>query len=261
MTKVIFLGAGAAPGVPSISCGWGNCNPDNPKNIRTRTSTYYEINGVNILVDTSPDLRQQMLDNDICAVDCVLYTHSHFDHISGIDELREFNRRTCKPMPVFASRYTMAEIKRKYDYMIIKDNEPNFYYSRGGLVPQKVKANNEFYFGGIKIMPLKLLGHNVPSYGYIINDEIVHLGDFKVLSNSAIKQINKIKPKLMVVPLTVPTIHKHHVGLEEALNYVKMFDVERVVFNHMASECDYDCINESTPDYVTPAYDGMKLEW
>lgn len=263
MTKVVFLGAGAAPGVPSVSCGWGNCDPNNPKNIRRRTSTYYDINGVKILVDTSPDLRQQMLDNEIVAVDAVLYTHSHFDHVSGIDELREINRRTCQPIPVFASAETMKEIKRKYGYMIIKNNEPKFYLSKGGLVPKKIKANHEFYFNNIKIMPLKLLGHNAPSYGYIINDEIVHLGDFKVLSNSAIERIKELekKIKLMVVPLTVPTTHKHHIGLDEAMNYIKMFDTKRVVFNHMASECDYDYINENTPDYAMPAYDGMKLEW
>ena len=81
----------------------------------------------------------------------------------------------------------------------------------------------------VRIMPLKLLGHNLPSYGYIINDEIVHLSDFKILSNSAIKRIKEIKPKLLVMPLTVPTTHVYHVGLEEAMNYVKMFDVEKVV--------------------------------
>ena len=261
MTKVVFLGAGASPGVPSICNGWGACNPDNLKNVRTRTSTYYEVNGVKILIDTSPDLRQQMLNNNIYDIDVVLYTHAHFDHISGIDDLREINRRTCKPIPVFASKDTMSEIKRRYGYMIIKNNEPKFYLSKGGLITKKIKANHEFEFMGVKIMPLKLLGHNSPSYGYIINDEIVHLSDFKKLSNSAIEHIKEIKPKLMVMPLTIPTTHIHHVGLEEAMNYVKMFDVERVVFNHMASECDYDCINESTPDYVTPAYDGMKLEW
>jgi phosphoribosyl 1,2-cyclic phosphate phosphodiesterase len=261
MTKVVFLGAGASPGVPSICKGWGNCNPNNPKNIRTRTSTYYDINGVKILVDTSPDLRQQMLDNEIRAIDCVLYTHSHFDHISGIDELREINRRTCEAIPVYASKDTMSDISRRYGYMIMKNNEPKFYLSTGGLVPHKIKANHEFCIGDVKIMPLKLLGHNKSSYGYIINDEIVHLSDFKTLSNSAIKHIKSVKAKLMVMPLTVPTTHIYHVGLEEAMNYVKMFDVEKVVFNHMASECDYDVINESTPDYVTPAYDGMKLEW
>ena len=75
-----------------------------------------------------------------------------------------------------------------------------------GLIPKKIKANHDFEFMGIKIMPLKLLGHNASSYGYIINDEIVHLGDFKMLSNSAIERIKEIKPKLMVVPLTIPMI-------------------------------------------------------
>lgn len=263
MTKVVFLGSGAAPGVPTVSCGWGDCDPNNPKNVRTRTTTYYEVNGVKILVDTSPDLRQQLLNSKIYDVDCVLYTHAHFDHISGIDDLREINRRTCKPMPIFSIKKTIAELKRRYGYMVIKDNEPKFYISKGGLVPKKIKANHGFYFKGIKIMPLKLLGHNMESCGYIINDEIVHLGDFKALAYSAIERIKEIdkKLKLMVIPLTMPTPHEHHVGLEEAMNYAEMFDVERVVFNHMAIECDYNAINESTPDYVTPAYDDMRLEW
>ena len=117
MTKVVFLGSGAAPGVPTISRGWGDCDPNNPKNVRTRTTTYYEVNGVKILVDTSPDLRQQMLNNNVRAVDYVLYTHSHFDHVSGVDELREINRITCKPIAVFASKESMSEIKRKYGYI------------------------------------------------------------------------------------------------------------------------------------------------
>ena len=201
--------------------------------------------------------------NNVRAVDCVLYTHSHFDHVSGVDELREINRITCKPIAVFASKECMSEIKRKYGYMMIKNNEPKFYLSKGGIISKKIKANHEFYCDGIKIMPLKLLGHNAPSYGYIINDEIVHLGDFKSLSFSAIKRINEVskKMKLMVVPLTMLRTHIHHVGLEEAMNYVKMFDAKKVVFNHMAIECDYDYVNEVTPDYVMPAYDNMKLEW
>ena len=132
MTEVIFLGAGASPGVPSISCGFGACNPNNPKNIRRRTSTLYKINGVDILIDTSPDLRAQMLDNKIYNIDAVLYTHAHFDHISGIDELREINRRTCRPLDIYAPAVVMKEIKRRYGYMIIKNDVPDFYLSRGG---------------------------------------------------------------------------------------------------------------------------------
>ncbi len=261
MSKVIFLGAGASPGVPSISCGWGDCNPDNPKNRRRRTSTFYKIEGVNILVDTSPDLRAQLLDNNIFDIDGVCYTHAHFDHICGIDELREINRRTHKPLDVYAPKEVMSEIKLRYGYMVVKDNKSDFYLSRGGLVPCVVKPNHEFYLKNIKIIPLKLLGHNASSFGYIINDEIVHLSDFKTLSNSAMERIMAIRPKLLVMPLTVVDTHKHHVGLNEAMSYVEKINPEKVVFNHMASECDYDYVNEHTPDYVEPAYDNLVLEW
>lgn len=261
MTSVVFLGAGASPGVPSISCGWGACNPDNPKNIRRRTSTFYDVNGVRIMIDTSPDLRAQMLENQIYNIDGVCYTHAHFDHISGIDELREINRRTCSLLDIYAPKAVMKEIKRRYGYMVIKDNKPDFYLSRGGLMPYVVKPNKEFFIKGVKIVPIKLLGHNTPSYGYIINDEIVHLSDFKMLASSAEKILAQLKPKLLVMPLTVPTTHRYHVGLKEAMEYVNKIKPEKVVFNHMASECDYDYVNDNTPDFAEPAYDNLRLEW
>ena len=92
MSKVIILGSGAAPGVPSLSCGWGDCNPNDSRNIRTRTDTYVEINDTKILIDTSPDIRQHLLDNNIKHLDAVLYTHAHADHLHGIDDLREITR-------------------------------------------------------------------------------------------------------------------------------------------------------------------------
>ena len=99
MSYVIFAGTGAAPGVPSLSNGWGFCDQDNPRNVRRRIGTYYNFNGTEILVDTSPDLRMQLLDNQIRRLDAVLYTHSHADHLHGIDDLREINRinhcKTC----------------------------------------------------------------------------------------------------------------------------------------------------------------------
>ena len=261
MSKVIFLGAGASPGVPSISCGWGDCDPNNPKNRRRRTSTLYEVNGVNILIDTSPDLRVQLLDNQAFDIDGVCYTHAHFDHICGIDELREINRRTREPLDIYAPKAVMDEIKRRYGYMVVKNNKADFYLSRGGLISHTVKPNHEFYIKDVKMVPLKLLGHNTLSYGYVINDEIVHLSDFKTLASSAVERIVAIKPKLLVMPLTVVDTHKHHVGLKEAMDYVDKLNPQKVVFNHMASECDYDYVNEHTPDYVEPAYDNLVLEW
>lgn len=261
MTRAVFLGAGASPGVPSLSCGWGACNPNNPKNIRRRTSTFYEINGVKILIDTSPDLRMQLLDNQITELDGICFTHAHSDHLYGIDELREINRITCKPLDVFATDVTMKEIKKRFTYLLLDKKQDDFYFSRPGLLPHVIKPNHEFYIKGIKIMPLKLLGHNMPSFGYILNDEIVHIADFKYLANSAEEQIGRIKAKLMVLPLTIVDHHRYHIGLEEALEYIAKFKPEQVILNHMASECDYDYVNLHTPENVMPAYDNLKVEW
>ena len=112
MSKVIILGSGAAPGVPSLANGFGDCDPKNEKNIRLRSGTYMEIGDVKFLIDTSPDLRMQLLDNRITALDGICYTHAHSDHLYGIDELREINRITCRPLDIFATDVTMREIKK-----------------------------------------------------------------------------------------------------------------------------------------------------
>lgn len=261
MKSALFLGAGASPGVPSLSNGWGACNPNNPKNIRRRTSTLYEIDGVRILIDTSPDLRMQLLDNNIKALDGICYTHAHSDHLYGIDELREINRITCKPLDLFATEVTMKEIKKRFTYLLLDKKSDDFYRSRPGLLPHVIKPNHAFSIKGVEIMPLKLLGHNMPTFGYIINNEIVHIADFKQLSNSAEEKIMAIKPKLLVLPLTIIDYHRYHIGLNEALEYIEKFRPERVVLNHMASECDYDFVNENTPKNTEPAYDNLKIEW
>ena len=261
MSSALFLGSGASPGVPSLSNGFGDCDPENPKNIRRRTTTLYEVNGVKIMIDTSPDLRSQCLDYNIRMVHAVCYTHAHSDHLHGIDDIREINRIMHKPMDVYACKPTMKEIKKRFSYLFVKIQSKFFYCTRAGIIPHVVKPNREFFINGIKLVPLKLLGHNMESYGYIINDEIVHIADFKVLSDSAIKQIRAIKPKLMVMPLTVIEPHRRHVGLSEVIDYAKMFEPEHVVLNHMASECDYDYVNSHTPDFIEPAYDGLKVEW
>ena len=261
MSSALILGAGASPGVPSLSNGFGDCDPNNPKNVRRRTSTFYNINGVCIMIDTSPDLRIQCLDYNVRTVHAICYTHAHSDHLHGIDDIRELNRLMCCPMDIYACKPTMKEIKKRFGYLFVKKLPKLFYRTKAGIAPHIVKPNKPFFINGIKLVPLKLLGHNMESYGYIINDEIVHLADFKTLSASAIKQIKKIKPKLMVMPLTLIEPHARHVGLCEAMDYVKMFQPEHVIFNHMASECDYDYVNTHTPDYVEPAYDGLKVEW
>lgn len=259
MTKVIILGAGAAPGVPSLSCGWGACNPLNPKNCRLRTSTYYKIGQARILVDTSPDLRIQLLTNQIRQLDGVLFTHTHADHLNGIDELREINRINLNTLDIFAVKNSLEVIEKRFSYLISRPQESKN-FAHPNLVANEIVFNQPFYIKDVKITPLKLIGHNDTSTGYAFNDgEIVHIADFKAIDDSAFEQI-KVRPKLLIIPLTTPLGQRYHAGLVEVLKNIEKINPQQTIINHMASECDYDAVNQATPENVTPAYDNMTIQ-
>ncbi len=289
MAKVIILGAGAAPGVPSLSCGWGDCNPNNQKNIRTRTDTYVEIDDTKFLIDTSPDIRQHLLDNNIKHLDAVLYTHAHADHLHGIDDLREINRIRLHEayqaqgeiayhhgnynfnslnkigdlsIQCYADKATTKVIRKRFSYLVdtLLSKKKNVFYTPSFKFTE-IKCNHPFYINNVKITPIKQMGHNTPSIGYVFNDgEYVHISDFKTLPSSAFKQI-KVRPKVLVIPLTTPFEQRGHASFDMVMEVINKIAPERAIINHMATECDYDKINEKTPDFVTPAFDGMKIEW
>lgn len=259
--KLIILGAGAAPGVPSLGTGYGRCNPENPKNTRTRAATYLEYKGVKFLIDTGPDMRAQLIAQNIRNVDAVLYSHSHADHLHGIDDLREINRINRQSLDIYAGKYTIKKIEHRFDYLIASKKSANNVIRRPSLVMNAVKANKPFYVNGVRIVPIKLLNHCTECYGYVFDDgEYVHIADFKVLASSAYKMIKK-KPKLMVIPLTLPEGAVQHASLEEVMSVIEKIQPEKVVINHMANECDYDKINEITPGFVRPAYDNLVVEF
>ena len=289
MAKVIILGAGAAPGVPSLSCGWGECNHNNKKNIRTRTDTYVEINDTKILIDTSPDIRQHLIDNNIKHLDAVLYTHAHADHLHGIDDLREITRIRLHEayqeqgevayhhgtynfnnldkigdlsIQCYAIKKTAKDIRKRFSYLIdsVFSKKKNIFYTPSFKL-NEIKENHPFYVNNVKITAIKQMGHNVPSCGYVFNDgEYVHISDFKTLPSSAFKQI-KVRPKLLVIPLTTPFEQRAHASLGMIMDVIEKINPEKAVINHMATECDYDEINDKTPDFVAPAFDGMTIEW
>ena len=260
MNKLTILGCGGAPGVPSINNGWGDCDPDNPKNYRTRTSTFVEYNGVRILIDTDPDINLQLTSKKIRSFDALLYTHAHADHIHGIDDMRGINRVTHRNLDFYCGPKTAKYIKHNFSYLLTKADKVQDVVRMPSLVPNIIKANYLFEIKGLKIMPIKILGHCPESLGYIFNDgDIVYIPDFKIISESGYKRILK-RPKLLIVPLTTPFGQVTHAGLDDVLKVIARINPEHTVINHMASECDYDWVNRVTPDNVEAAYDGMEIE-
>jgi len=260
MKRLTILGSGAAPGVPSLGRGWGACNPENPKNRRLRTSAFLEYDDVKLLIDTCPDLRLQLLANNIRYLDGILYTHAHADHVHGIDDIREINRIIRQNLNFYAGRKTVSYIRHSFPYLLSKPNKVNDVIRLPSMVPNIIKANHAFEIKGLKITPIKLLYHCPECLGYIFNDgEIVYVADFKAIAESGYKRILR-RPKLLVLPLTTPYGQPAHAGMEDVMAVIERINPEKAVINHMATECDYDEIMALTPENVVPAFDNMSIE-
>lgn len=258
--KVTILGSGAAPGVPSVAFGWGNCNPNNPKNIRTRAGTYIEFGDTKLIIDTSPDIRTQMLNNKIGAVDGILYTHSHSDHVGGMDDLRELNRITHKNVNIYCSKYTYNSIEQRFGYLLNHGSEVKEVLTKPSVYPTIFDNYNSFVINNTNIKPIKMTGHNDVSNGYIFNDgQIVYIADFKSLDDEVFEHI-KVKPELLIIPCTLHTGCKFHPTLDYVKEVINRIDPKKAIINHMAIENDYDFINENTDKRTFPAYDGMVIE-
>ena len=258
--RVVILGSGAAPGVPSLSDGWGACDSYNIKNRRLRIGTYIEYKGLSILIDTSPDLRLQLLGEKITHLDGVLYTHSHADHLNGIDDLREINRITRNSLNIYGNAEMIKVIRQRFGYLVAEPFCPKNVSNTPSLVPNLIRINKPFFIKNVKITPLALVGH-AASIGFSFdNGELVYISDFKELAASVFEMIT-IQPKLMIFPLTTMHEHEYHADLSLILKYIERFRPEKVIINHMSTECDYDHVNSITPSNVYPAFDGMEMEF
>lgn len=258
--KVTILGSGAAPGVPSISSGWGKCNPNNPKNRRRRAGIFIDIDNTKILVDTSVDLREQLLDNNIRILDGVLYTHTHADHMHGIDDLRGINRVMHKPLTLYGINEHIAEIRQRIPY-VLADTKPHEITKRPLLYAKTIEWGCEFKIGSVRIMPLEACGHSVHTTVYSFNDgDIVIIPDYKYLPDNTLDYLKKQRIRLLIMPLTTPEGLEYHAGLRTDLQYADILQAEHTVLTHMASECDYDAIHRQTPNNIEPAFDNMHID-
>lgn len=269
--KVIILGSGAAPGIPIIAYGWGDCNPHNPKNRRGRAGVYVEYHNTKILIDTSADIRNQLLENDIQTIDGVLYTHAHADHIMGIDDLRALNYNTgdffegCDKtrnnvLNIYATQDHADELHRRFGY-VFTDMPPKETTQRPHLVSNIIEFFQSFYIGNIKVTPLSFTGHPVPTTGYALNDGmLVLVPDYKVIPPQTLEYLQKIDVNVLIMPLTNIEPTMYHAGIKDDLDYIGKIRPDKVYFTHLGPRCDYDEIMRLTPENMAPAYDGLEIK-
>ena len=254
--KVTILGSGSAPGVPSISTGWGDCDPINPRNRRRRASILVEEGATRLLVDTSPDLRQQMLDAQVQTVDAVIYTHAHADHIHGLDELREVNRVTKQPLAAYGTADTLQQIQARFGYAFkgIPDGAPIF---RPWLVPNIIAAGTPFQVQEIAVVPFAQDHGNCETIGYRFGD-VVYSTDILELPEAA--RVSIRGARLWIVGAYGLTPHPTHAHVAKALKWIADLKPERAIITHMSNHIDYETLKAQLPSHIEPAYDGLTVE-
>jgi phosphoribosyl 1,2-cyclic phosphate phosphodiesterase len=250
--EVTILGCGTSGGVPRIGNDWGACDPNEPKNRRRRCSILVRNNDTQVLVDTSPDLRQQLLDADVDRLDAVVWTHEHADQCHGIDELRVLAIRNRARVNAWGDDHTLSILKYRFDYCFEQLN--------GNPYPAILSENlidGPFTIGDIDFIPFEQDHGSITSLGFRMgpigySNDLVNLNDegFEILKGV----------DTWIVDAMRYTPHPTHVNLETALKWIERLKPRRAVLTNMHVDLDYQTLVKDLPEGVEPAYDGMVIK-
>ena len=259
--EIVILGSGTSHGVPMIGCDCAVCRSDNPKNKRLRPSILVRNGAGALLVDTTPELRLQALANDIRRVDAVLMTHSHADHIFGMDDLRRFNDMTDAEIPVYGDERTLADIRRIYEY-IFKPTQAGGGKPRLTLNP----VLPQFELIGLQIQPFHVLHGRLPVTAYRFDRPAVreipalavaYVTDVSHIPDEVLPRLENLDLLLLDAVRFEP--HPTHFGLYQALDIIAQVRPRRALLTHLSHHFDHDAVNARLPENVALAFDGQRV--
>ncbi len=256
--KVTILGCGGATGTPSVEWGWGRCDPENPRNRRLRPSILIEGRGTRILVDTSPDLRQQLLASGVRDLDAVIYTHAHADHLHGIDDLRSINRVMDRALPTYATQETLGAIRERFGYVLEPLAEGAGGYYKPTLVPHRIRPGNVLEIGGLAVRTFEQDHGWMTTLGLRVGP-IAYSTDVVAIPEAGFAALAGIDTWILDVFTDAPD-HPTHPGVTKALAWIDRVRPRRAVLTHMSARLDYETLRATLPHGVEPGYDGMVIE-
>lgn len=250
--QLTMLGVGSSAGTPAVGCVCDTCTSSDQRNNRTRCSSVIKLNnGKVILIDTGPDLRQQALREGVKQIDAVLYTHTHADHLHGIDDLRGFCQIQRSQIPLYGSADAMAHIKEKFGYVL---REPSNFWDLPVLKAHAINA--PFSLFDETIIPIPLKHGNSEIYGYRIGD-LAYLTDVSLIPETSLPLLQGLKVLLLDCLRQKP--HPTHINLEQSLHYASQIKAEYTYMIHMTHELEYAELSKQLPKRVYVGYDGLKI--
>jgi phosphoribosyl 1,2-cyclic phosphate phosphodiesterase len=251
-TKITLLGTGTSQGVPVIACECAVCKSDDSRDKRLRSSIMVETESTRIIIDAGPDFRTQMLREKVKNIDAVLLTHEHADHIFGLDDIRSFNWIRKAPIDIYCEKRVQNSLRTIFDYVFAENKYP------GVPKMQLISIDgSELEFGDIQVLPVRLMHHNLPVYGFKIG-EFAYLTDFKEIPAGEMQKLNDVR--VLVIDVLRKESHISHLNLTEALELIDKIKPEKTWFTHMSHEIGMhkELLTELPPG-IEPGFDGLSF--
>ena len=247
------LGSGTSMGVPTIGCTCAVCNSPDPHDRRTRPSVMVEYDGHAVLIDTTPDFREQAIRERIGRLDAVLYTHAHADHILGLDDLRPLTFWSKANIPLYAHDDTAAVIRRMFKYIFDGD------YKYGGLAQVELKPiTGPLELFGARFVPVKILHGDAEIHGYRFGSA-AYLTDHSDVPEGSIAQLQDLD--ILFLDALRKRPHPTHSTLDNSVKLVEQLKPKRAFFTHISHDLSHAETNAGLPPHIRLAHDGLKLEF
>lgn len=252
--KITLLGTGTSSGVPVLTCNCDVCKSTNPKDNRLRVSVLIETSNLNLVIDTGPDLREQLLRTGISRLDAILYTHEHKDHTAGLDDVRPFNYLQGKQyMNLYGREQVLEQLKREFHYAFAEERYPGI-----PLLNTHRIENKTFQIEDLEITPIDVLHHQLPVFGFRIKD-FTYITDANFISE---EELNKVRgTKVLVLDALQKSPHISHFTLQQAIDLAKEIKADQTYFTHISHKMGlHDEVNAELPAGMSLAYDGLLIE-
>lgn len=249
---ITILGSGTSHGIPVVGCCCPVCTSDNPLNKRTRASILFSDETTNILIDTATEFRLQAVREGIKRLEAVLYTHSHADHLHGLDDIRPLTREN--PLDLYASAKDIDDIKERFPYIFRKNAQT------GGGIPRVINhilEDSPFWIGNVKIEPVAIKHGVLDIYGFIFNNKAAYITDCSYIPDNSLKQLNSLD--VLIIGALRYKPHPTHFNIEQALGIIKKISPRRAYLTHLSHDVDHDILSNQLPEGIQPAYDGLRI--
>ena len=255
--KLTLLGTGTSFGIPVIGCDCAVCTSTDPRDKRTRCAAVIEQEGHTLLIDTPPELRLQLIAARVRAVDAVLFTHTHADHIAGIDDLRAFSDRRGSDLPLYGSAETVATLRAGHRYIFDESIKALPGTTKPQLALHELVAGRATRIGGIDLLPLAFPHGHATVFGFRFGD-IAYITDVKEVPAAARAELLGLK--LLVLNALRYKPHPTHLSIDDALAVVQDLKPERTLFTHLTHDTGHAELAARLPRGVEPGYDGLTVE-